>query len=264
MSQNSKVFFAATKLPMLKKQGKITPDADGYYELVVGGLNTFNNTGAWYYTVEGCRELFGPGSLIHRRIANGCMRAEVNHPKQRPGESDESFFGRMLDIDRDNVCAHFKEIWLDEAFGKNNPQYNNPNLVAIMAKVKPSEPKGAMLKESLENPNENVCFSIRALADEGFQNGKRVRVLKEVVTIDLVNEGGILVASKWDSPATESIDNTAVETYTEEMAMRVTQDMLKRISAGETAMATESSIEAANYLAQKHFKPVATPLYANW
>lgn len=261
----SKVFFSATKLPMLKKRGVIKPDADGYYELIVGGLNTHNNTGAWYYTIEGVRELFGPGSLLHRRIANGCLRAEVNHPKKRPGETDEKFFERMLDIDRDNVCAHFKELWLDENFGRNHPEYNNPHLVAMMAKVKPSEPKGAMLKESLENPNENVCFSIRALADEGYYQGKRIRVLKEIIAIDLVNEAGILLASKWDSPATESIGNITDESSQAGEAMRITQSMLTRIASdSRIGMATESSREAVEFITQKHFKTASKPIYTKW
>lgn len=255
----SKVFFSATKLPMLGKQGKLTPDADGYYEMVVGGLNTHNNTGAWYYTIEGCRELFGPGSLLHRRIANGCLRAEVNHPKKAVGESDESFFNRMLDIDLNNVCAHFKEIWLDEDFGKNHPEYNNPNLIAIMAKVKPSGAKASLLKEALDSQSENVCFSIRALADEGYIRGKRIRVLKEVIAIDFVNEGGILVASKWDSPATESVDNGE--------AMRITEKLITRIQKESacSALATESSREAVEFIAQKHFsRPVSRPIYDRW
>ena len=255
----SKVFFSATKLPMLGKQGKITPDADGYYEMVVGGLNTHNNTGAWYYTIEGCRELFGPGSLLHRRIANGCLRAEVNHPKKAPGESDEAFFNRMLDIDLNNVCAHFKEIWLDEDFGKNHPEYKNPNLIAIMAKVKPAGAKAAILKEALENSSENVCFSIRALADEGYIQGKRIRVLKEVIAIDLVNEGGILVASKWDSPATESADNGETMRITEQLIQRIQKDVT------QSAMATESSREAVEFISKKHFAvKVSAPIYKQW
>lgn len=242
---------------MLGKQGKIEPDADGYYEMVVGGLNTHNNTGAWYYTIEGCRELFGPGSLLHRRIANGCLRAEVNHPKKAVGESDEAFFNRMLDIDLNNVCAHFKEIWLDENFGKNHPEYKNPGLVAIMAKVKPSGAKGFILKEAMENQIENVCFSIRALADEGYIQGKRIRVLKEIIAIDLVNEGGILVASKWDSPATESIDNGE--------AIRITEQLIQRIQSNSVAsVATESSREAASFISEKHFVKAKPPVYKNW
>jgi len=251
----SSVFFTATKLPMLKKKGIITPDAEGYYELVVGGLNTHNNTGAWYYTIEGCRELFGPGSLFHRRIANGCLRAEVNHPTRMPGQSDDSFMNRMLDIDRDNVCAHFKEVWLDEDFGKNNPIHKNPGLIAIMAKVKPSLPKGNILLESLQNPNENVCFSIRAMADEGYLHGKRIRILKDIVSIDFVNEGGILVASKWDSPSCESIDNS----------FKITRELLDHIAhPKEEMMATESSREVAEYVLTKHFQAKTPPVYAKW
>lgn len=257
MAMNPNIMFSATKLPMLGKKGKITPDADGYYELVVGGLNVWNNTKSWFYVADGVRELFGANSLLQRRVENGCFRAEVNHPKQKPGESDEAFFNRMLDIDRDNVCAHFKKIWLDEDFGKKNPQYGNPNLIAIMALVKPSLPKGAILQESLDNPNENVCFSIRALSKEGFVGGRRIRVMEELVSIDFVNEGGILVASKWDSPATECIDNT--------QAIRVTKELLDRISSNSKHnMATESSREVAAYIAQKHFSPQKQPVYANW
>lgn len=251
----SKVFFSATKLPMLNKRGEIKPDKDGYYELVVGGLNTFNNSGAWYYTIEGCRELFGPGSLLHRRIANGCLRAEVNHPRQKPGERDDAFMSRLLDIDMNNVCAHFKDIWLDENFGKNNPFHKNPGLVAIMAKVKPVDPKGSILKQALENPHENACFSIRALADEAYRQGKRIRVLKEIVTIDYVGEGGILAASKWDSPACESIDNTE--------SMVLTKELLEKVSRGHELVATESSKELSSYISEKYF-PSRVPIYSKW
>lgn len=254
----SSVYFSATKLPALGKQGKILPDADGYYELVVGGLNCYNNTKSHYYLAEGAKELFGPGSLLHRRVANGCLRAEVGHPTRRPNESMDSFISRMLDIDRDNVCAHFKEIWLDFDFGKKNPHYKNPDLIAIMAKVKPSQPKGHILQESLDNPNENVCFSIRATADEGYQRGRKVRVLKEVIAIDFVNEGGILVASKWDSPATESASNS-------EISMILTESILKRVSSdAESVFATESSRELASYLTEKHFKKPSSPIYTRW
>ena len=104
------LFFEQTKLKANGKVGKLTPDEDGYYEMVVGALNVHNNTKAWYYTAEGARELFGPGSLLHRKIANGCMRGEVNHPRQMPGESIEAFYQRMMDIDLNNVCCHFKTI----------------------------------------------------------------------------------------------------------------------------------------------------------
>lgn len=252
----SKILFTQTKLSFNGKRGVIEPDEEGYYELVVGGLNTFNNSGAWYYVAEGARELFGPGSILNRAVANGCLRAEVNHPKQKPGEKDEAFVNRMLSIDLNNTCAHFKAIWLDENFGKNNPAYNNPDLIAIMAKVKPTGPKASILKEALENPNENVCFSIRSVADEGYVRGKRIRVLREVITFDFVNEGGVVIATKWDSPATESIDNSVI--------LEITKEVIEKAKKAESAFATEASVELLQSIEKKCFPKRNTPIYEKW
>lgn len=250
----SKVMFGARKLANLKKEGVIKPDDDGYYTLVVGALECYNSIGA-FYTIEGVRKLFGPGSIIERRVANGCLRAEVNHPEWTSTMSEKDYVKRMLHIDMGNTCAHFRKIWLDENFGKNHPEYGNPNLIAIMAEVKPAGDKKHILQEALDNKYENVCFSIRATADEVMIRGKMVRVLTDVLAIDFVNEGGISVASKWDSPATESI--------TEADAVRLTERILKKVAEESKSMAMESSAEAASYLMTRHFKST-TPVYANW
>lgn len=248
------ILFEQTKLSMFGRNGKQTPDADGYYELVVGGLNTYNNTKAWYYTAEGAKQLFGPGSLLHRKIANGCMRGEVNHPRMQPGEKEESFYSRMMDIDLNNVCCHFKAIWLDENFGKNHPEYGNPDLIAIMAKVKPSGAKAQVLRDALENDCENVCFSIRSLANEEIVRGKRIRALTELITIDFVNEGGILVASKWDSPATESISSAPV-----------IESVLRRCADTKRYDFALESTQVAEFILSRHFAPQKAPsVYHRW
>lgn len=256
------ICFSQTKLTALGKTGKATPDKDGYYELVLGGLNTHNNSGAWYYTAEKVRELFGPGSLLHRKIANGCLRAEVNHPQQRPGEKLEDFYARMMDIDLNNVCAHISKIWLDENYGKNNPHLNNPSLIAIMGLVKPAAPKGEILKEGLENPNENVCFSIRSLAEESFIRGKRVRTIQEVITFDLVNEGGILIASKWDSPATETISND----INKELSTPIVREILERSAQKQKnrVFSLESGDISPEYVLSKYFPKQSPRIYNRW
>jgi hypothetical protein len=258
----SDLYFTQTKLSMLSKSGAATPDADGYYEIVVGALNVHNNTGSWYYTAQGVMELFGPGSLLHRKIANGALRAEVGHPTQQNGETMEQFLQRLTDIDLRNVCAHFKDVWIDKDFGKNNPQYKNPDMIAIIAKVKPVEPYGHILKAALENPKENVCFSIRALATQNLVRGKLVRTITEVITFDLVNEGGVLVASKWDSPATETARNS-VET---EILTPVTKEALQRISskAKTNHVFSLESAAVADYILNKHFREPAKKVYQNW
>jgi hypothetical protein len=253
------LLYTQTKLPMLKKKGITKPDEDGYYTLVLGGLECHNNTGAWFYTSQGVKKLFEPGSILRRRIDNGCLRAEVNHPRQMPGEKDDDFFARQLDIDLNNTCAHFKEIWLDEDFGKNHPEYGNPRLIAIMGKVKPEGPKAEILREALTNDRANICFSIRALVQQELVRGKVVRTIEELVTIDLVNEGGITVASKWDSPATESINDTDV--------VEVTARLLNKIAerSKESAFATESSIQLAAEIRDRYYPAEQRkPIWASW
>lgn len=253
----SDIYFSQTKLKMLGKKGVMKPDEDGYYEFVIGGLNTHNNTRSWFYTAEGVRELFGPGSLFYRRIANGALRAEVGHPKRQPGMTDSMYADRMMDIDLNNVCAHFKAVWLDENFGKNHPEYKDPALIAIMAKVKPTGPGKDILQEAILNKDENICFSIRAIADESLVRGKVIRVLRDIISIDLVNEGGIGVASKWDSPVTESI----VETD----SMRLTKALLDSIKHNSLAgMASESSGAIASELSLKYFPAPKKSIIAGW
>jgi hypothetical protein len=253
----AELYFEKIKLPALGKQGLITPDSEGYYEMILGGLNTYNNNGA-FYSSEGMNKLIGPGSVCHRRLANGSLRAEVNHPKKKPGMTDNDLVNALLDIDLNNVCAHIKAVWIDDEFGKKHPEYKEPGLIAIMGLVKPIPPKGDILKEALTTTSQNICFSVRCLADETFYRGKSVRYMREILTFDLVNEGGINIASKWDSPATESI----IDHY--ESSLKLTQELLARVSQKDSVYATESSSEIANVLQKKYFGKSETPVYARW
>lgn len=255
------LFFSETKLKALQKSGTIEPDKDGYYDLVIGALNSFNNSGAWYYNAkQEVLKLFAPDSLLMRRVRNGVVRAEVGHPRQMPGESDDAYFGRLLDIDLNNTCAHIDNIWLDFNYGKNHPELKNPDMIAIIAKVKPCGGRGYILEEALKNNRANICFSIRALADEQLIRGKRVRTLREIITFDMVNEGGLLVASKWDSPACEAI----------ELLSRITPEMISSfkktsVAACESSALTVLSIE--QLFAEKkvvNSKQFNKPFYGSW
>lgn len=254
----SGIYFTQTKLSALGKEGKIEADKDGYYTLVVGGLEVSNNSGSWFYVKEALEDLFNPSTIFQRRLRNGAMHAEANHPRRMPGESQDAFAQRYMETDMTNVAAHFKEVWFDKDFGKNNPQYNNPNLIAIMAKLKPFGPMGKHLKEALENNAQNVCFSIRGLADEGQVRGRVIRILRDIFAIDWVNEGGITVASKWDSPACESISSGD--------AMRITKDLLNRIATESSCMATESSKATVGILLNRYYptKTAKKEIYESW
>ena len=193
------VTFACTSLVGANKVGNLKKDENGYYEMVVGALNVYNSAGQ-FYVYEQAKEMFLDSSQLMRRVARGALRAEYGHPKQQPGQSDQQFAYRVMSIFEENVCAHHMSITLDAERVKD--ARGNP-IIAIISKVKPSGPLGNVLQQSLENPNENVCFSIRAFSNDSRRNGRIERVLKTVVTFDYVNEPGIAVAEKFMSPALE-------------------------------------------------------------
>ncbi len=252
----SSVRFTSTKLVGSNKKGVLQADANGYYTMPIGGLNTLNSAGE-YYTLEGAKQLFDASSIFMRRIKAGCLKAELGHPKKLPGMTMDDYLNRLLSIEETNVVAHFAEIWLDESFGKNNPQYKNPKLAAIMAKVKPAGPKGPALKESLENPQEDVCFSIRALTRDYYERGQTFRVLQQIVTFDNVTEPGIAMARKYDAPALESESEVAVRKIN-----------LERIISNQTLVATEDSKQMAKACLESiqapELKLVNLPLITKW
>lgn len=247
------VVYTASKLAAGKK-GILPPDADGYYVMPVGALNVFNSVGQ-YYVLEGAKDLFDNSSIFQRRIANGCLKGELGHPKRAQGMSMDDYLARILTIEETNVCCHFRKIWLDYDFGKNNPQFKNPGMVAIMAEVKPSGPKGESLKQSFDNPHENVCFSIRSLTRDYYERGQCYRVLQQIVGFDAVTEPGLALATMWSAPALESVQETLVTKRNVESVLANAPEFAAMESTLE--MATES-------LAVFTVNTKKSPLFNKW
>ena len=248
----SNIRFSCTSLAGTQKQGIIPKDANGYYDMVIGGLDILNSAGE-YYDHAGAKELFQESSSFMRRVKRGALRGEVGHPRREHGQSIDSYMSRILDIDEKNVCVHFSEIYLDfESF--KNP--DGTKIVAIRAKLAPSGPKAEFLKQSLENKQENVCFSIRSFTENTFKRGRTIKSIKTIVTFDYVNEPGIHIAEKYKSPALEG--------YATGRDVLVTQDDFQRAcdEAVKMGIATESSVAVARDMIFKQFgwKPqVKTP-----
>lgn len=196
--------FTSTYLSQKGKKGVLKKDSDGYYEIVIGGLNVYNSVGE-YYVAEGAVELFNNSSTLMRRIQNGALFGEVGHPQPTPGMSDADYYRRVMTIDKNNQSAHFKEVWLDTEYGKKYPELNNPELVGVVALVKPVGIKAAVLSSEIEEKGCNVAFSVRGITENKFKNGRTERILKEIVTWDQVPEPGISNACKWQSTSLETI-----------------------------------------------------------
>ena len=194
--------YQCTALVGTTKTGKIKADSDGYYEVVLGALDFFNSAGA-FYAYEPAKVLFEESSNLMRRVSNGALRGEYGHPKFTPGMTNRDFLMRILEINEQSVSHHIKDVWID-----SNSVYDRDGrkCVAIMGRVKPCGPFGVQLAEQLENPNENVCFSIRSLTEDiADSTGTTIKTLREIVTWDYVNEPGISVANKFSAPSLETL-----------------------------------------------------------
>jgi hypothetical protein len=233
MGLNS-VKFTCTSLAGTNKVGLLQKDANGYFKIVLGALNVYNSAGQ-FYVFEQAKELFVSSSALMRRVQRGVLRSELGHPKKLPGMSDDAFAHRCLSIYEENVCAHIKSVELDF---ENVKDQNGRPVIAIVGWVCPSGPNAASLERSLNNPDENVCFSIRAFTDDFREQGIVKRILRQIVTWDYVNEPGISVAEKYKSPGLEEYNEV------------VTRGQLERAiaSASMSGMAHESELMTANEL----------------
>jgi len=255
MSQS--VRFGCTALAGVNKAGVLKKDDQGYYTICVGALNVFNSAGQ-YYPYEPAKELFTGSSQLMRRIKRGALRGEYGHPKMVPGMTYEQFVNRVLSIYEENVCCHFKEIWLD--FDNVKDEKGN-KVIAILAKIQPGGPMGHVLQAQLDNPNENVCFSIRSFTDDSKVGGYVQRVLKTIVTWDYVNEPGIAVAEKFKSPALENFTDPISRGIVERAISSTEQ------AANGLAMATESLMTGHELMAAMGWElkdPKRRPAWLDW
>jgi hypothetical protein len=220
----NQIRFACTALAASNKSGVLKKDENGYYELVVGALNVFNSIGQ-YYVYDQARDLFEGSSTFMRRVKRGVLRGELGHPKPLPGMSEEQFAQRVMSIYEDNVCCHHKEIYLD--FDRVKDDHGNP-VIAIISRVYPSGPHGEQLRRSLDNPNENVCFSIRAFTDDFMERGTCKRILRTIVTWDQVLEPGLAAAEKFKAPALEGAHVGASDRNTQDFDHLFSRGQIER------------------------------------
>lgn len=194
--------FSCTALKGQNKVGTLKQLDNGYYRMIVGALNMFNSAGQ-FYTYEEAKSVFEESGALQRRVARGALRGEYGHPRQG-NMNDQQFARRVMDIDEKSVACHHRKIEL--VFDEQTDDRGNP-VVAIYSEVAPNGPYGEFLAKQLENPSENVCFSIRAFTRDYNLMGIKNRALKSVVTFDYVNEPGMSIATKYKNPALEGFSD---------------------------------------------------------
>lgn len=184
------------------------PDENGFYKQLLGGFNVYNSSGDFYPYTNAILALFDASASLMRRLNNGVLKSEVNHPKRKPGETDEEFAEKWLSINPDNVCGIFNKIELAKepvsVPGQNQPVY------LTWGYVKPTGVKKDVLESSLRDPDVNTAFSIRPVSRLVNNGGVTIRNVIHIVTWDYVEEPGINFATK---AATSAIRESIGENF---------------------------------------------------
>lgn len=188
------------------KKGILKPDFAGYYDLVLGAYGVNNSQGMFYDMASGV-SMFREDSPLMRRCKKGVLYMEFKHPEPFLANgnpmSESQYFARLRKIDDDRQCGHIRELTLLDGTDENNRPCK-----FVIGKVKPHGPFGKYLQESLDNPHVNTYCSVRSITNDNILTG--VKYTSEIITWDMVGEGGILGANKYNSPALEAFSAVAV------------------------------------------------------
>lgn len=199
------ITYSCTALVGTNKAGILRKNEDGYYPMVVGALNIENNCGD-YYPYEAGRRVIEECPEFLRRIRTGQCRSELGHPKMVPGQTMDQFIARNLYIDPANVSSHFEKVWLLA----NTADNHGNGTVLTMANVCPSGPHGPALDKQINNPKENVAFSIRCFSSDVLVGFRKVKHIRKIVCYDQVNEPGVSIATKFNAPTLEHLNDILI------------------------------------------------------
>lgn len=217
------VSFVSTALLGTNKVGNLKPDSTGYYEVVLGGFETSNMHGHFYSWEDQTKRLFEESSQFMRQIKNGNLFGEYGHPKRQPAENIMDFLRRCIIVDEERQAFHIRKVSINERDVKDD---KGKAIVAVLGEIKPMGPKGSYLKEILDTPSANCCFSVRAQTDDkDLPNGKESRSVKQIITWDYVGDPGVPTSTKYKSPKLESF-------YDEFVDYRVLEKLRQEESSG--------------------------------
>ena len=194
--------YSCTALLGLNKEGIIKPNSDGYYELVLSALNYPNPVGARYRT-ESARRILETSPFFQRKIKEGNLLGEVGHPRRRDYRTDQEYEDRLYDIVESNVCLHISDVWIDDSGALKDR--NGRAYTGIMGLVAPNGVQGRAFEESLTNPKQNTCLSVRSITDNyRMPDGSVEKEFVNICAWDWVNEPGLRPANKFSAPSLES------------------------------------------------------------
>lgn len=249
--------FECNALAGVNKVGKLQKDKDGYYHVTFAALNFFNAAGI-FYDYELSKHVFSENDPFMRKLLGGKLYSEVEHPEppikdpQHPQFMD-AYIGRNRFVDMRNSCGHIRSVEVTAIDEKCNGKV----VYLITGWIKPEGVHAAVLQSLLDNPAANVCFSLRSIINDRSVGGVKTRQIEELVTFDLVSEGGLSKATKFLSPGLENFASGNA------IVLDIPMDCLERLRNEELAkqrLGRECDVRSVDRLiaAAKRDVPVLT------
>lgn len=195
---NDTLSFSNILLSQTGKKGVLKELDGGYYEIMLGAFGT-NGNGGWIYNTESAMRYVKSDREFMYMLNSGRLRSEWGHPVREPGMSDAEWFTRINTIYEPNTSSHIRKIDFSANLVRDA---KGRSVVAIIGQVRPSGKNSQEFKEQLENPHEDVNYSVRSFARRDFRNMNKH--ITKIVTWDNVFDPGIKVASKYHTPSLES------------------------------------------------------------
>lgn len=192
------VRYTCTAYMGVNDASALTVDADGYREIIVGGIGVHNASGD-FYDEQAARQFFDTDPDFQRRITRGLLKGELGHPKMTPGMKDYEYINRLMQMEETNICAHHHTIAVSTEMIKDG---EGRAFFPILAKTIPSGSQGHVLERSFQNPKENIAFSIRSFTKDvpyPGRPGRSIKALAKVLGFDQVSEPGLLRSTAMDT-----------------------------------------------------------------
>lgn len=180
------------------KKGVLKDVGNGYKEIILGAFGAFGNGGWLYDTASAMRYIENDQEFL-RMMQAGRIRGEWGHPVRPAGMNDQDWFVRICTIVEANMCCHIRRI---RPSLETVTDERGRKVIAIIGEVKASGKEASAFADMLNNPDEDVNFSIRCFAKKNF--GNMTKHMTKIITWDFVFDPGVPVASKYNTPSMES------------------------------------------------------------
>jgi len=227
--------------PINARLGKLKQDENGYVNMVVGAIGTVNSRKQYYAKSKEVIGLFADSSVFQRMVKEGALYGENGHPDIE-GLDQAVAMSRFMSIHEHHVCAHFNKVYLDDSLHRTSPTIES-NEIAIVANVKPYGPHASVVQDAIDNPKQNLCFSIRCLAKTEEIDGKFIKTIIKPITFDKVYLPGIRHATKLNSSSNDILDRMALRTSLEQIDTVInTENIADAITVLEDAGASAENI----------------------